>query len=356
MPSVCPSCQRLLPPRSQCPHCASARRGNFAPEAGDFSSGWVQSTPGRVLASLLLAWALSHGLSQMAGAALQALGITASHDLFSGSAVPLFCFLQALALAAVGMVMAAGRRNGLLTGAGIGLVSGLAIVTLASLNSPARTAAHPGAIYAGVGLPLKMSLLYLLPLMLALAGAVGGIIGMRVWQPLEFPAVPAAAGGSFSGVSVALPSSGARPALPAFGPLSWLRMLVGIVFGIGVGLCGGRQVIAFILSASEGALKIDSQFQERIATVEVFAVAILFGGCLAGATTRSGLRHGIGVGIGCAIVIVGLFMGGAIRDLGDPAPFIFASVFLAPLGGWFGGGLLPPGVRKRKKKRRIIDL
>lgn len=356
IPSVCPTCQRVLSPDKRCPQCGQLSRASGFSAPLEVGLGWTQSPLGKGLAALLLAWALSHGLCQLATSVFHGMTPT-SPELIPSGAAALFGILQAVALGVVGMVVGAGNRRGLVIGAGIGLLSAGVVVSLARLAEPSVLAGHPAVIYAGIGLPLSARLLYLLPTMFILAGALGGSIGARVWRPLEFQTPPMAAGGAqANGVSVSLPTSGGRRAFQLPGPLSCLRVTAGILFGIGVGLLGCRQVIAFLLAASEGALRIETQFAERIAIVEIFAVAILLGGCIAGATTRSGLKHGIGVGIGCAIAVVGMFLGGATRSMGDPAPFVFAAVFLGPLGGWFGGELLPPGTRKRRKRRALLDL
>jgi hypothetical protein len=355
IPSVCPSCQRGLAPDSRCPQCGQPAPARGFPGYCEPGPGWTQAPLGKVFAALLLVWALCHGLCQLAISVFH--GVTpTSPELIPAGAAALFGILQAFALAVVSMVVSAGNRRGLVIGAGIGLLSAGIVVSLARLAEPSVLSGHPAVIYAGIGLPLSARLLYLLPAMFILAGALGGSIGARVWRPLEFQAYVAAGSAQANGVSVALPMLGGQRVFQLPGPLSCLRVTVGVLFAIGVGLLGCRQVITFLLAASEGALRIETQFQERIAIVEIFAIAILVGGCIAGATTRSGLNHGIGVGIGCAIAVVGMFLGGATRSMGDPAPFVFAAVFLGPLGGWFGGELLPPGTRKRRKRRAILDL
>src|SRR5207245_3173458 len=48
--------------------------------------------------------------------------------------------------------------------------------------------------------------------------------------------------------------------------------------------------------------------QENVAHGELIALSVLFGGCIAGATTPNGVKQGVLVGIGAGIGLVGYFI------------------------------------------------
>jgi hypothetical protein len=129
--------------------------------------------------------------------------------------------------------------------------------------------------------------------------------------------------------------------------VAWLRVLA----GTGVAVLGGvftDRVIDLVVTASEGYLQVATLDQNRVATGEVLCLAILLGGCIAGATTRNGLKQGLWVGLASAMLLGCLAAAGLFAHAGSLVLPVLAAVFLGPVGGWFGTELMPPANRRRR--------
>ncbi len=94
------------------------------------------------------------------------------------------------------------------------------------------------------------------------------------------------------------------------------------------------------LNASHGLLDTTSYTQDRIFTWEIRALAILFGGALAGATTSNGFKQGLCVGLGASFVL--LLMPRSQGTLIVAALTVLSTFFFSTAGGWFGSTLFPP--------------
>ena len=311
---------------------------------------------GRICLCLLLAWGLCYGLMLLFTASLHALGKEVGGGAFQPVAgFALLAGLQALAILAVSVLAGAGQRFGTILGAVMGLMTGLLVSTgiisglLTGLAQPFLR--EPLTQHS----QLRGLVMFGLPVLHTLCGALGGFLGCLIWKPpLVFavprrPAVPTP-GSRLAAMShglVASPTSIAK-ATPS---MSWLRVLA----GMSIAVCGGaytQQTVRVIVQASEGYLHVATNEQHRIAGGVVFALALLLGGTVAGAATANGLKQGFCMGLGAAAVLVGLFLSHTASFSGSLSFVLLLAVVVGPLGGWFGSELLPPlGLAHCRKKR-----
>lgn len=327
---ACPYCQTPSPINVPCTACASALTWS-APAGALPAFPWSRNPTGRLLIGIGLSAGLCYGFLQIAGAGLRA---AAGADFQPPPALVLgiLSILAAIAVAVGVAVMAAGQRRPLLWGlvggilsAGVGASAAWVLMSRRSALSESKLSLAPMAFSVLAG-------------GLGLAGLVGGWLGGTTWpgsDPLRAGAL-----GPATAPRIRLSSDAEPPVW--IGPVHWFRAALGIAFAIGGGVLGSGAVIRFIRLATDGAVRVETAFQHRIVTIEVFALAMILGAALAGAASRSGLKQGLVVGLGTAAAIVGLLSLGSFPYGGSVEPFAFAAVFLGPLGGWFGAELLPP--------------
>src|SRR5262249_8377415 len=91
--------------------------------------------------------------------------------------------------------------------------------------------------------------------------------------------------------------------------------------------------------------------EDQVSFAEFFSLAIMVGGCIAGASTKNGLKQGSCVGLASAIVLAGLFWAGYFAS-GPRLYPIISTVFLGPIVGWFASELLPLVVAPQYRRRR----
>jgi hypothetical protein len=364
MKRVCPRCQETVDQGSSCPRCAAVWTSPTAthpssPGGSAFGppTSWQHTPGGRVLIGVLLALGLCFGLLRLCAASFVAFGAGAE----DGGVSPLtrlFLFqgLQALALVAGGIFAGAGQRRGAGLGAIVGVMSGLLVIT-AMLDgffvfvdrSFLRDLLTPGTTVRNVTL-------YGLPVLFAFCGALGGFIGGVVWKPLA--EIDSASGpmGASAGPGSRRAAFQRVPWLSDFswtGPVAWGRVIAGTTVAV-AGAVWTNAILNFLILATQGKLSILTAWEDQVSYGEVFSLSILIGGCVAGTNTFNGLRQGVFVGIGGALVLGMLFLGGS---LGQSVPAVYpvlSTLFLGPIGGWFGSELLPPvyvAPRRRRSTR-----
>jgi hypothetical protein len=137
---------------------------------------------------------------------------------------------------------------------------------------------------------------------------------------------------------------------PFAGPVAWTRVLTGIALAVG-GVIWVDVIRDFVLNATDGKLRIDTQLQAELVTWEISALALFAGGVLSGATTKNGLKQGLVVGIGASTVLFGVRIAGA--QLQPLLVFLTLATALCfgLAGGWFGGQLLPPVYNSVRRRR-----
>jgi hypothetical protein len=293
---------------------------------------------------------------QLSSASFRALAVSPA-DLWGPAAgLAVFQILQGLGIIGGGVLAGIGQRRGRVFGAMVGALSGL--LFLAGIFNGALASLVPG--YADQLLtpasPIRSAALYGFPVLYTLCGAVGGWLGQIIWKP-----IPSASDYAHSANLAARPIQ-IRRTRPAAGhqqslwdgPVLWLRVGIGAFLAVTMAIYT-HSIIDGVVQLTEGRLSIVSVLEDQVAYAEVFSLAILFGGAIAGANTPNGLKQGMCVGIAAAFVIDGLFLMGFLNP-SAPAIFpVLSTLFLGPIGGWFGSELLPPVHRGRARRRMTWD-
>lgn len=312
---------------------------------------WYNAPLGRIGAGLLLALGLSYGLLQLCVASREILEQKMNWGNLSGGArLGLFYSLQAVALVAGGILAGVGRRQGTSQGAFVGILSGAAALasilanavpgimqTFSSNLLDAKTPEQPVVIQ---GVPVHLVTLYALPVVHVIFGGLGGLLGSLLWKapaglemPVLIPPTPA------PGTGLQAASAGEEAPTLLSGPISWVQVIIGVVVAVLGGAAATKPVQNFLLRFFE--LKAGSNEQNFVTLTEIFALSIFLGGTIAGATRANGLKQGIIVGFLSGIGMLPFL----VTTKAEPKymlAVIGSSLFLAPLGGWFGTTLLPP--------------
>jgi hypothetical protein len=193
------------------------------------------------------------------------------------------------------------------------------------------------------GEPLNLIMLCEAPIALTAFGAVAGLLGSRIWKPLPELELPVPSMGEAS------PPKGLK--FRGFiGPVNWPRVIAGTSMAVG-GVVWSNVIRDFILEASEGKLKIATELQANFVTWEIWGLAILCGAALAGSSTLNGLKQGLSVGAGAAIVLASFRIVSEPVELSQFLMQLAAVLMLGLIGGWFGGQLLPPLVPRPRRRR-----
>jgi hypothetical protein len=279
---------------------------------------WQQTPWGRIFIGLLLAQGLYYGLRHLCTA-----GLLATRDDVSRSAwdtLTGLVFLQALQGAALllgGMLAGAGKRQGIIFGAVVGVWNGVISLLITSV----------------MGHHLTAVVFYGQPVLHTVFGAMGGFVGSLIWRPLPTLVM----GPRRSGPLLTT----AKKTTFLDGPVAWGRVIAGAALAAG-GTIWAKLILELVLESTEGTLSIDSHMQAQLVTFEITALAMLAGSALAGATTTNSLKQGLFVGLGASAVVVGLRLAASQTAL-QPIIFMAATaVALSMAGGWFGGQLFPP--------------
>jgi hypothetical protein len=331
MSMVCPQCSSSFEQRLQCPTCGvrllfQARRSQPG-DSGVFGGPQWQQTPwGRILVGLLLAQGLYHGLWQLCLAGLS-VADTAVWTTLSG--LVLAQGLQGLGLLVGGAMAGAGQRRGILFGTVVGVWNGMVFVLLLQINKE----------------PVTQMALYGIPTLHTAFGAMGGWLGRLIWKPL--PSLHLAGMDSGKGPRIRVPGIAKPWALS--GPVSWGRVMAGAAVAVG-GATWANVILEFVLEASEGKLKIESQLQAQLVSWEIIGLAVLVGSGLAGATTANGMKQGLFVGCFSCAALLALQMGNPKATLEKLVFITLLTLGLSLAGGWFGGQLFPPVVGSRRNK------
>jgi hypothetical protein len=106
----------------------------------------------------------------------------------------------------------------------------------------------------------------------------------------------------------------------------------------------------FLLRASNGTLTISSQMQAQLVSMEIAALVTLLGAGFAGATTRSGLKQGLCVGLAASMIVLGIQIAGPRFSFDSALVTLSGIISVALVGGWFGGQLFPPYDPSRRKR------
>jgi hypothetical protein len=325
MAMVCPKCSKSFEQCLNCPACgvrllyeSKARPG----EAQHGSASWLHTALGRIAAGIVLAQGLSYGLQMLCTAWLLATMDEAHQSVWSTLfGLVLLQVLQGCSLLIGGALAGAGQRQSILVGAVVGLASAFIFLLIQDIK----------------GEPITEINLYGQPLLHIAFGTLGAVIGACIWRPLPTLAMP-----EFDTDQKALLGRGRKRAFAALrGPVAWGRVFAGIII-VTAGFLWGPGLLAIVLEASQGRLKLNDQLQAQLVTWEIIGLATLMGAAIAGATTSNGFKQGLCVGIGATIVLVGNYLGAKNLSSEQIVLTAFSILSLTVAGGWFGGQLFPP--------------
>jgi hypothetical protein len=362
MPMVCPKCNNSYEAQVECPICRvrltvrdpRAQAGSGPPAQAE---PWQQTPWARIVGGVVVSQGLYFGIEQGLLAANKGLGLAIDPL----SVLVRQQVIQCFSLLVGGVLAGAGQRRGFIFGALVGLLSSALFLLVQYL------------LYKyGGGHEISPVFSFAQPILQTAFGMLGGFVSSLIWKPVE-------------PVTVATPQSllAPRPVVPARAePLSWGRILAGIALAVG-GTVWANLILGVFAQPGltdredKPLVEIETPQQEHLITWEIFAVAMLTGSSLAGATTASGLKQGLCVGLGTGLALLGLYLGG-LAGKGTPPqtmllrvldfhPFgtdargqnmndiVFTVLFtlgLGMAGGWFGGQLFPPVQGKSAPTRR----
>jgi putative membrane protein (TIGR04086 family) len=332
MAMVCPQCAGVFEQAIHCPTCGVhllyESRGHRAFREREAGGQWLHTPLGRVAAGVALAQGLAYGLRLLCTAGILAAEETDQPVWSTLTGLVVLQALQGLSLIIGGALAGAGQRRGLLVGTLVGLIHGALSILIQTIR----------------GEPVTEIALYGQTILHVAFGMLGGVIGSSIWRPLPELAMPDLDGPD------KLRTHGWQPFFASLrGPVMWGRVFAGIVI-VTAGFLWGPALLNSVLVASQGTLRISHHLQAQLVTWEIVGLATLFGAAIAGATTPNGLKHGLFVGVGTCIVLIGNYLGSRIINQDQIILTVSSIVTLTIAGGWFGGRLFPP-VRASNRRR-----
>ncbi len=184
---------------------------------------------------------------------------------------------------------------------------------------------------------------------------LGGLLGGAVWKPLSeiegpFGAAPEASGHQTRRLALRR-SATAWPVSPGRGRWRGAGSLPEPSVAV-AGAVWTDAILNFVILATQGKLSILTAWEDQVSYGEVFSLSILIGGCVAGTNTFNGLRQGVHVGVGAAAILGMLFLSGFLQQSVPAVYPVLSTLFLGPIGGWFGSELLPPVYSAPRRRRR----
>lgn len=324
MPMVCPQCSSNFERRVECPNCG-VRLMFTGVECDADGHGWQHTPLGRIIIGVFLSQGLALALRMLVQ---HNFSVTTEENPDTWSTLLSIAANQGinvLCVLFVGILAAAGQRQGLIIGSMLGLINSGIILALQVTNN----------------VVVNEVSLYGQPVLLTFVGAVGGLVGASIWRPL--PVIQLAE------VELQQKNKKKRPKSNLFsGPIAWTRVLMGTGIAI-AGVVSSAMILRFFLKASDGQLTISSEMQARIITWEISGLAVLLGSCLAGSNTFNGMKQGLSAGVTTAILLVFLQLSNQRTTLEELILTAVCTVTLAIVGGWFGCRLFPPVVAYRRR-------
>lgn len=325
MAMYCPNCNQPRAEALACPLCGQQLLPGVPHRPPGFVGRWMQSVLGRVVVGVLLAQGLFHAARYFATGILLATltpdGVEAFHTSLAG--VAFWQALQGLALLAGAALAGSTDGLGFFHGLLVGVANG---VICAAFPLVPGTASGDLAVFGQ-------------PLIQAAVGVVGGWLGSLVWRPAPDVLPNRDAG------------QGRRSRTPLrkllHGPIQWWRVSVGALVAV-VGAVSAGALFDGMLEASRGRLATESYLQDRIITWEIKILLLLFGGAVAGANTPNGFKQGLVVGLMASLALA--LLPRYNSSVQEGAILFFVTVALCTTGGWFGGQLLPPLLRRVRPK------
>lgn len=357
MQLFCTSCAGTFSGTPVCPNC---RCRLISPsEAFALSVDRVAPPPdpvrptvfSRIVVGSVVAAGLFLGLREWAIAGAQLAGRMPETGFWLTNAGVATAFgLRALAVTVGGSLAGAGRPSGFGTGAVVGIVSGGALLMLDSaIGIPLR--------------PLEIGFTIALVVVASLAGGVGS----SLWPgPSK---VPVSIRDSSRGSSLLQLAHG-EGQLEVVRPTHWVRVLIAAVVGI-AGVFAAESIRLALRSGGGEIFNLGNPSTFIYVDLEIAIIIVAFAAMAAGASTGTGLRHGI---------LFGLLLAGGVIVMslknGDPLPAVAGWLAVLDLpssmaasesllavavglfglgvaGGVFGNALLPPLGKGEQRSRRF---
>ncbi len=335
MAMFCPQCNKVYEQQAMCSDCnlrtlfyAQNLLGPAAPVPDE--GQWQQTPWGKIILGVILTQGLCFGLQYLLSSFFLAAGNDNQSTWQTLWGIAALHALQAVCLLVGGALTGAGQPRALLFGSFVGLANGIIFLILQ------RDTAE-----SNFGM-----VVYALPLVHMVLGALGGMIGKYIWRPAPPVSLMET---SPAGDAISMPDYWGKL---WSGPVHLGRVFAGI-FLVVVGAVWSNTILDFVLRNSNGTLTLSSHLQAQLVSWEISALVTLLGAGCAGATAMNGIKQGICVGLGSIVLLVGIQMGNPKVTL-EMLIVNVASVFiLAMVGGWFGAQMFPPLVKRR---RRLSDL
>ena len=351
----CPRCQSPSPGADHCPTCGGrlvtpSEAHASAPDlhaAGPPPDLHRPTQAGRLVVGVVAGLGLYFGLREWATAGLAVAGEPSWR---SPGGLAVAGSLKVIAAGVAGLLAGTGRPKGSSAGLAAGLLVGVLLL----------------AADRAVGAKLDLTDLATAAGMAA-AAAAGGAVGGRRWPaPVDLPPPPTPQGSSLAGL-LAKTVMG-----PSERPLKWTRVAIGgLLAAAGIALADpAREAFK---RGSAGSVGPGATSMTTVVDLEIAALFVMLGGAVAGATTGVGLRHGLLAGVVGGLATVWMpaagvrsvepVVSGLLKVLGLPtndlggwgaALNLFVAILVvAGFGGWLGGTLMPPVVRKDQVKARL---
>jgi hypothetical protein len=353
MQLFCPSCQSAFGGTEMCPKCGDRL---IAPQESQSSAASSQEPAelpdlvrptlgGRVFLGTLISLGLMIAFGELSTAFW---GPSASENAY---------FLRILAVAFGSLLAGSGQTRGLIPGFIVGLVfAGLLLIAdrLILEETVWRNQLLGFGFFPVIGL-------------------IGGLLGSRIWPvglellSVETHSTHASVRSHRTGNNLA-----SKLGLRNTGrPTIWMRVLLGALLGFS-SVVASEAFRTILARGSLGYFNMGGVGQAGSMGAQVAAIFLFLSGCIAGANTGAGLRHGFYTAI---LALLGLFLASSTRAdgffppvaglfhyLGLPATTMFepmaASVVsavvivLVTLGGCLGGQLFPTLVPAEMRNRK----
>ncbi len=345
MKRFCPACNQIFSGQMLCPNCGVQLSVTETTDSGSSSvfpkAIELPSSQPHLLYRFILGLLLAQGFYYSTYELVKAYwmwkgspGITQETGWFVLNG------LQLGALLIGGIVVGSGQKRGMLAGLALGVVNVILIWFMDQRSHDAE-----GVIV------IFMNGMYHL-----MAGAIGGLIGRAIWQPvLPLPKYdnPNRSGGSHREIENIVAETKI--------PLNWSRILAGAVMTF-VATVWAESIRTYLVKRIHGS-QTGTPMQSFFVTWEIACLLILIGAGFAGAHSRRGVVHGFLVGILASLALIGLQMSWDMSSFSSLAflknqfnlpldnhgfnvvSCLFTvghTMLISILGGWLGSRMLTP--------------